>query len=316
MSDAAEILDVVVREVEAGRRAALCVVVATRGSTPQAPGALLAVDEDGQAAGTIGGGCVEADFRARAHHLISVGRSELRTANLENDDVTDGMICGGVMDAAIRVFTSCEEVEPFRSAATRLRAGEDALFPLRVHASGEQVEYRVSIEAPPKLIIAGGGHLGHALTKLTTALGFRVKVIDDRLEYANAVRFPAPIEFAVGDIAATLGGERLGRDSYVVIVTRGHRSDEAALAAVIDSPVRYLGMVGSKRKIKTIYDNLRGRGVSEEQLERVHAPIGLAIRAVTPEEIAVSIAAELVAMRRGEYRKPVEGPFSVNERGE
>jgi xanthine dehydrogenase accessory factor len=146
------------------------------------------------------------------------------------------------------------------------------------------------------------------LAPVALQIGFRVFVLDDRADYASAVRFPIPIETRVGDIAMTLRGWPIDARTYVVIVTRGHRHDEAALRAVVDSPARYVGMIGSKRKIEVTFDDLRRSGVSDERLGRVRAPIGMDIRAVTAEEIAVSIAAELISVRRTTRRRSGEGP--------
>ncbi|RME39326.1 MAG: XdhC/CoxI family protein, partial [Planctomycetota bacterium] len=122
--------------------------------------------------------------------------------------------------------------------------------------------------------------------------------------FANADRFPPPMRPVVGDIEETLRGFPIDASTYVVIVTRGHRHDERALAAVVDSPARYIGMIGSRRKIDVIFDGLRRRGVSGERLARVHAPIGLDIGAVTTDEIALSIAAQLVSVRRNRQTEP------------
>ncbi|GAF88589.1 unnamed protein product, partial [marine sediment metagenome] len=186
--------------------------------------------------------------------------------------------------------------------------------PVRVKTDEGFVEYRVRIEATPKLVIAGGGHIGRALAAVTVPLGFHVSVIDDRTEFASTERFPPPIKPTVGNIAEALKRWPIDANSYIVIVTRGHKHDERALGAVLDSPARYIGMIGSKRKIEVIYDNLRHDGAAQEQLDRIHAPIGLAIGAVTPEEIAVSIAAQLVAVRRaGQQRESVAGPFPISD---
>ena len=312
MSDAVEIVETLVHEVEAGRRGVLCVVVATRGSAPQAPGAMLCVDEAGQMTGTVGGGCVEAEILRRAHQMLSTGPSGLFTLDLDHDfGFDDGLICGGHMDVAICVISEAAEARDLRMAAELLRAGEAATLPVRVQTSAGLVEYRVHIEAPPKLVIAGGGHIGLALATLMPPLGFRVSVVDDRSRFANATRFPPPIEPVVGDIAETLRRWPMDANTYIVIVTRGHRHDEQALAAVIGSRARYIGMIGSRRKIAVIYEDLRRQGKTQEQLNRVHAPIGLDIKAVTPEEIAVSIAAELISIRRADYHGVVEGPVPV-----
>jgi xanthine dehydrogenase accessory factor len=219
------------------------------------------------------------------------------------------------MDIAIRVLSQTAEVHALRAATERLRAGEAATLPVRVQTSAGLVEYRVQLEAPPKLVIAGGGHIGLALAALMVPLGFRVSVVDDRGRFANATRFPPPIEPVVGDIAETLRRWPIDANTYVVIVTRGHRHDEQALAAVLDSRARYIGMIGSRRKIAVIYEDLQRQGKTQKQLDRVHAPIGLHIKAVTPAEIAVSIAAELISVRRADYHGVVEGPVPVGEDG-
>ncbi|UCC31214.1 MAG: XdhC family protein [Phycisphaerales bacterium] len=377
MSEPTEVLDTVIREVDAGRRMALCVVVATRGSAPQVPGAMVCVDEAAQISGTVGGGCVEAEIRRRAHQLLSAGwhgqakrrhasddhgpragdserssagesplRSDLGTApgsdvpddhgehagasgfgmppdlgmvpgtlvtlDLDHDfGFDDGLICGGSMDVAISVISDPQQTRAIREAADRVRAGEAATLPLRVQTSAGLAEYRINLEVPPKLVIAGGGHIGLALATMMVPLGFHMSVIDDRSEFASAERFPPPINPVVGDIAKTLADWPIDSNTYVAIVTRGHKHDEQALAAVLDSPAKYIGMIGSRRKIKVVFDDLRHKGAAQAQLDRVHSPIGLDIKAVTPEEIAVSIAAELISIRRAEYRKTVEGPIPV-----
>jgi xanthine dehydrogenase accessory factor len=314
MSDAVDILETLAHEVEAGRRGVLCVVVTTRGSAPQVPGAMLGVDEAGQMTGTVGGGCVEAEIHRRAHQMLSTGQSGVFPFDLDHDiGFEDGLICGGQMDVAIRVVSQAAEARDLRIAAERLRSGEAATLPVRVQTPKGLVEYRVRLEAPPKLVIAGGGHIGLALAPLMVPLGFRVTVIDDRSRFANPTRFPPPIEPIVGAIAEALARWPIDANTYIVIVTRGHRHDEQALAAVIDSRARYIGMIGSRRKIALIYDDLRRQGKTQEQLDRVHAPIGLDIKAVTPEEIAVSIAAELISIRRADYHGVVEGPMPVTE---
>ena len=313
MSNPARILDAALREVDAGRRAVLCVIVATRGSTPQGAGAMLAVAEDGRIAGTVGGGCVEADIRARALQMPPGDPGEMATFALDQDlGLDDGQICGGSLDVAIQVFKDSNQARALREAAEAVRAGRAAVVAVRVQTRDGVVEYRVRIEEPPRLVIAGGGHIGRVLADLMHPLGFHVTVVDDREEFANPERFPLPVNPVVGDIEDTLTRWPVDPNTYIVIVTRGHIHDERALSAVLDSPARYIGMIGSRRKIETIYEDLRRIGAAEERLEQVHSPIGLDIHAVTPEEIAVSIAAELVSVRRAEYRKVVEGPFPIS----
>ncbi|MDO8630859.1 MAG: XdhC/CoxI family protein, partial [Phycisphaerales bacterium] len=260
----------------------------------------------------LGGGCVEAEVRRRAHELLTRRRSELLTFQLDHDfGYDDGLICGGEMDVAISVLDGVSHAELLHSACERLRTGQDAAIAMRVQTEQGLIEYRITIEAAPELLIAGAGHIGRILARMAIPLGFRVCVIDDRGEYVNPDRFPAPIRPVVGDIADTLRDRPIGANTYLVIVTRGHNHDEQALRAVLGRPSKYVGMIGSRRKIAVIFDDLRHAGVSPTELDRVHAPIGLNIGAVTPEEIAVSIAAELVAVRRATRRRAVEGPFPV-----
>ena len=307
------IFERVVSEVEAGRPVALCTVVRTRGSAPQVPGATLLVDQGMNITGTLGGGCVEAEVCKRAFEMLEAGRPALLSFDLDHDlGWDDGLICGGTMDIAVVPIARCERAAAFRLAAEEMAAGKNVSVPLRVWKEDELVEYRVHIEAEPTLLIAGAGHVGTALAKLAVDLEFKVVVVDDRADFANAERLPPPIQPVAADIERTLGEFPIDAATYVVIVTRGHNHDEQALSAVIDSPARYIGMIGSRRKIRVLFDDLKAAGVKPELLQRVHSPIGLKIDAVTVPEIAVSIAAELIAVRRAErHKKVVEGPFEV-----
>ncbi len=276
---------------------------------------MIAVDQAAKITGTLGGGCVEADVRRQAHMLLSASvRSKLVTFALDQDfGYDDGMLCGGQMDVAVSVVTPSTDPTPYRQALDSLRAGKSATLPVRVDTDQRRVEYRIRLEAAPELVIAGAGHISRVLAAMAVSLGFRVHVVDDRADYANAERFPPPIRTVAGDIAKTLSSWKASAATYAVIVTRGHMHDEAALKAVLDHPFRYVGMIGSRRKIKAIFDDLLHQGATEEQLGRVHAPIGLSISAVTVEEIAVSIAAELISVRRAERHQAVEGPLPVTD---
>ena len=273
---------------------------------------MLVLDQAMKSVGTLGGGCVEAEVRKQAFELLRAGRSGLLSFQLDHDfGWDDGLICGGSMDIAVLAVAEAEDTVPFRRAVAHLRAGEAACIPLRVPGEDGLVEYRVNLEAEPTLLIAGAGHVGAALAKLAAGLEFKVVVVDDRAEFANSELLPPPIEPVTGDIEQTLRDYPINAGTYVVIVTRGHNHDQQALAAVIESPAKYIGLIGSRRKIKLIWDDLAAAGVKPELLERVHSPIGVKIDAVTVPEIAVSIAAELVATRRAERRKLVEGPLAV-----
>lgn len=158
----------------------------------------------------------------------------------------------------------------------------------------------------PTLLIAGAGHIGRVLGHLGALIGFEVVVVDDRRDFANRLRFPEAKEIVVDDIATALARYPVDEDTYIVIVTRGHRHDAAALRACLASPARYIGMIGSRRKIHLIFRQFLEEGIATpEQLARIHTPVGLDIGAVTVEEIAVSIAAELIAVRRRGYADSV-----------
>lgn len=300
------------RQVQQRRRVALCTVVGSHGSTPQAAGAAMLLHENMTSEGTLGGGCVEAEVRRLAFELLQRDKSALLTFKLDHDyGWDDGLICGGSMRVAVTPFRTTEEATPLLDAADRLECGLTADVPLRVENEGHLEEYHLHIEAPARLIIAGAGHVGCEVARLAVGLDFDVTVIDDRADLCGPARLPPPIRTAVGDIEKTLREQGIDANTFVVVVTRGHNHDEQALHAVIDSPARYIGMIGSKRKVKLIYDDLVALGVLREKLERVHAPIGLPIGGVTVPEIAISILAQLVQTRRGQKPTRVEGPFPV-----
>lgn len=291
------LLDRILRHADAGESLAVCTVVRTRGSTPQKAGAVMVVLRDGQTVGTIGGGCVEAEVRSRAMRSLTTAGVSLHAFKLDEDHGwDDGLVCGGTMEVALQVIQSADDAQAFRAARDLLIAGEPA--DLTVAVGEDRFDRR--IEPTPTLVIAGAGHVGTALAVIGRQMDFDVTVIDDRADYAKPERFPAGVVCRVGDVSQELSKQLLGPSAYVVIVTRGHLNDGRALGAVIESRAKYIGLIGSKRKVLTIFKQLLEQQVPREKLSRVHAPIGLDIGAVTPGEIAVSIAAQLIAVRRGE----------------
>ena len=243
-----------------GDEVALITIVSSNGSTPQRVGAKMLVFADGRTVGTIGGGCYENDALLKAREALRT-RKAIRAKYDLNDDFAEetGLVCGGQME----VF-----IEP--------------------------------LEAPPALYVFGAGHVGYYVARLASEAGFEVHVVDDRAAFANRERFPAAADVVVDDIPTWLVATTLPTSAYAVIVTRGHRHDLDALQALASRPLRYLGLIGSRAKVARIYDQLLAQGsITLEHLSHVHAPIGLDIGAVTPQEIAVSIVAELVAVRRG-----------------
>lgn len=295
-----DVLEEIVRRVDAGEAVVVCTVVRTRGSTPQKGGAVMAVLRDGHILGTIGGGCVEAEVRTRALERFAGRAGALLSFKLDHDlGWDDGLVCGGVMDVAIEVIDSPDRAAGLRNACEHLAQGREADIRVTVPAEdGTPETFERILEPRPTLVIAGAGHVGAALAGVAREAGFNITVIDDRPDLASASRFPGATR-VVGEIEEQLARHPIGPHTYVVIVTRGHRHDGRALAAVVGSAARYVGLIGSKRKILTILQDLHRQGVPREQLARVHAPIGLDLGAQSPGEIAVSIAAELIAVRRG-----------------
>ena len=289
-------------------------MVGSHGSTPQSAGATLLLHEDMSTEGTLGGGCVEAEVRKQAFALLERNESDVLKFQLDHDyGWDDGLICGGTMRVAVMPVGEAADVAAFLGAAESLEGRRPARVPLRVRLDGKPVEYRLHIEAPSRLVIAGAGHVGATLAKMAVDLDFEVTVIDDRGEFANESRLPPPIVPIVGDIERTMRAEPMDDGTFVVIVTRGHNRDEQALHAVIERDARYVGMIGSRRKVKLIVDDLAAVGVDRARLELLHAPIGLDIGAVTVPEIAVSILGELIRVRRRDRPATVEGPFELRE---
>jgi len=319
MSELLPTLEALLADAQAGRPAALCTVVETRGSTPQAAGATMVVRGDGKTVGTLGGGCVEAEVRKRAFEMLTRGQSGLLDFVLDHDyGWDDGLICGGRMKVGVMPIGNLNgapsagaAIEPLTRAVEQARRHEPTAFPICIAHEGKRLQYRVHLEAPPTLFIAGAGHVGHALARLAVDLDFHVVVIDDRADFVSPERFDSRVELIARDIPQALREYPLDAGCYVVIVTRGHQHDEQSLEAVVRRDAAYIGVIGSRRKTRMIFDDLRALGVSAEQLSRVQTPIGLDIGSVTVPEIALSIAAQLVQVRRRRTPKLVEGPVEV-----
>ncbi|TAK36035.1 MAG: xanthine dehydrogenase [Chloroflexota bacterium] len=204
-----------------------------------------------------------------------------------------------------------EVVQACRAA---LKSGRPATLTVKIGANeaqdlglapGTGLEVFVDvIQSHDTLFVVGAGHIGHALARMAKVVGFEVAVVDDRKDFANRDRFPDADQVITADIGETVRSFPITPATYVVIVTRGHRYDESALAGVIDSPAAYIGMIGSRRRVKSVLQRLAEEGASAEAVDRIHAPIGLDIGAETPEEIAVSILAEIIQTRHGRQSSP------------
>ncbi|HEY2150017.1 MAG TPA: XdhC/CoxI family protein [Vicinamibacterales bacterium] len=254
-----EVFAAVADALDRGEPAALVTIVSTTGSTPQRVGAKMLVFADGRIVGTIGGGCYENDAFGKAREAILSRAPQLIHYELSDDFAQE----------------------------TGLICG------------GQMDVYIEPIEPSPELYIIGAGHVGFHLARVAQEVGFRVHIVDDREKFANPERFPTAVEIVVEDIPAWIARTRLPAHAYTVIVTRGHTNDLDALRALASRELRYLGLIGSRAKVARIYDALLDEQMPADLLAQVHAPIGLDIGAVTPQEIAVSILAELIAVKHG-----------------
>lgn len=200
------------------------------------------------------------------------------------------------------------------AAARALLAGEGRSGPRP--AEGGRTLYLEAHRSPPELVIVGAGHIARPLCRLGAMLGFRVRVLDDRPEFATRERFPEAEEVRRADFSDPFRGVPVGPETHLVLVTRGHRYDYEALRDVLRRPGEpaYVGMIGSRRRVRAALEQLSREGIAPERMARVHAPVGLDIGAETPEEIALAIAAEIVRVRRGGTGLPLRDRERVMER--
>lgn len=241
-----------------GRRSALATITNVRGSIPSVAAAKMLVRDDGSILGTVGGGCVENDVRKGAMEVMSDEKPRTFNFNLDQHPDDD---TGLVCGGSLQVF-----VEPIIPA--------------------------------PLLYVFGAGHVGFNIYKVALIAGFEVVVVDDRDTFANRERFPEALDVLSGDMDMVMSQLDPPDSSYIAIVTRGHRHDLRVLRWAVDTKAKYVGMIGSGRKVLTVFEQLENEGIPHESFDRVYAPIGLQIGSTTPEEIAVSVVAELIAMRR------------------
>jgi xanthine dehydrogenase accessory factor len=196
-----------------------------------------------------------------------------------------------------------EAIRRHRPELVRYSLNDDLAAESGLICGGQMEVYIEPVEPMPDLYLVGAGHVAAEVARAAGPVGFRVHVIDDRQKFASAERFPGA-EVIVDDIGEWLGRVALPAGAYVVVVTRGHRHDFDAMRRLVARDTRYLGLIGSRAKVVRIFEALRDEGVPADRLERVHAPIGLDIGAVSPAEIAVSILAELIAVRSGRMQEP------------
>jgi len=253
-----DIYDEIVRLRKAGQKCALATIVHVNGSIPSYESAKLLVREDGSMIGTVGGGCVEAEVWNAAREVIESEKPKHLTFSLGQDAAYDN---GLICGGQLNIF-----VEP--------------------------------VIPQPYAYIFGGGHISKSLSKIASMAGFATIVVDDREAFANPERFPEAEATYAEEYEQVFPRLQVSSSTYIIIVTRGHRDDMRVLRWAVNTPARYISMIGSKRKTIGVVRELEKEGIPREAFEKVFAPMGLEIGAETPEEIAVSVVAEMIAMRR------------------
>ena len=296
-------------EMEKRHDTVLCTIIADSGSTPRGKGAQMLVGETGLLSGTIGGGAVEGGAIALGQTLLRERRSAVHEYKLLHNDGDDiGMVCGGDVTVHLQFIAAGDPVwrELAGSVLHRIALRQPGALVLALDGGApalrdapETDSAHVSLPLPigERAILFGAGHCSLALCPLLTTVGFRVTVVDDRPELVTKERFPTADAVICCDLDRVTETVPIGEEDYVVVMTNGHSHDFAVQEQVLRGKYAYIGVIGSRAKTASVNARLREAGISEAAIASVHTPIGTAIKAVTPEEIAVSIAGEMICVR-------------------
>lgn len=337
-----QFFDAVKRQLSEGKDVVLVTVIASSGSTPRGMGAHMAVTDEGRVCGTIGGGAVEFRSIQMAQEALKSKTSLLHEFSLTRNEVEDlGMICGGNVTVYFRYASHADEsFLAFTGTALRLIEDVETSWLIIGLSEGNREEmgvygvksglfgidsldfdYRqlsrkaqhLTIDGKPyyveelvhsgKVYILGCGHVAQELVPVLAHVGFRCIAADDRSEFASKELFPDAERVELIDFNNIEKDITITEDDAVCIMTRGHAFDTVLQIQVLKSPAYYIGVIGSSKKIAAVAQILREHGFSEEKIASIHAPIGLAIKAETPEEIAISIAGELIRERAERHGK-------------
>ncbi|MCY4035866.1 MAG: XdhC/CoxI family protein [bacterium] len=242
-----------------GEKCAVATIVEVAGSIPSFQSAKMLIRQDGSMVGNIGGGCTEDEVWQAARDVIDTEKPRMLQFNL----------------------------------------GQEAAYDNGLICGGQLNVYVEPVLPVPKALIFGAGHISKSLSRVATLAGFATTVIDNRDSYANRERFPEASEVVAAEYEDVFPSLACNDSTYAIIVTRGHKDDMRVLRWAAEQPLRYIGMIGSRRKTLEVVKQLRKEGVAMDSLSRIHAPMGLDIGAVTPEEIAVAVVAEMIRRRRG-----------------
>jgi xanthine dehydrogenase accessory factor len=306
----------ILKTISLNKKAMLLIVAESSDSSPGKQGFKMAVNEEGETVGTIGGGIMEKDMVEYALDLL-FGNESKSIKKLHHSDKTNfeksGLICGGYQTIIFTVIdkTQTSLIENILSSIKEKQNNQLLITPQKIeYSSAESMilisftyksdgdwAYKENIGLPLIAYIAGGGHVGLAVSRIMKSLGFYVVVFDHREDVFTIEQNSLADEIIITKYEDI--GNRIieSERSYIIIVTPMHAGDKETLKSVFDKKVKYIGMMGSKRKIKSIFDALLEDGVNEKLFKKVHTPIGIEIEAETPEEIAISIAAEIIKVK-------------------
>jgi xanthine dehydrogenase accessory factor len=332
------ILETLIHHLEKDEQVVIGAIIRSSGSVPRSSGARMLVTHDGTLYGTVGGGAVEGQCHKIARSLFAA-RETFRIAEFTmtaNDAADAGMVCGGAASVLLQ-RVGPEQLEmmkklqdayqkaqrPILITAIPVKQADPYMTVLGVGTDSPSIpdnilatlnkkprrepflqsengqDYFIEPLVHPGVVhLVGAGHVALATGRLAAFAGFDVVVMDDREEFANSARYPDAREIRVLDSFDNCVTD-MGPDDYVVIVTRGHMHDRDVLAQALRTDAGYIGMIGSSKKRRAVYDSLLDAGFTQTDLQRVYSPIGLTIGADTPEEIGVSIVAELIQVRAG-----------------
>ncbi len=324
------------KTLESGKPAVMVTVVASSGSTPRGAGARMLITEEGRIAGTIGGGMVEYRSEQMAAEALKNKDSYLHPFYLRRNDVEDlGMICGGDVHVFFSYMdpASDADIELARNVLQMIEKDETSWLILDItegsggamavygEASGrvfgefpEELKERLAYKPVQaelegrkyyceklvqagKVYIIGGGHVAQALVPILTSVDFRCVIVEDREEFCRPELFKGMAGTVLTDMEKINEAVHITKNDYVCIMTRGHKNDETAESQALETEARYIGVIGSRKKIAGVNERLRKRGWKDEDIARITTPIGLAIKAETPAEIAISITGQLIEVR-------------------
>lgn len=295
-------------EMEKQHDTVLVTIVNESGSTPRGIGAQMLVSRSGLQVGTIGGGSVENLSVLHAQELIEEKRSDIHEYKLHTNEKEDiGMVCGGDVTVLFSYIAGTDSRwhDTAASALARIAAHEDGFLTLPLNGDAARLAnerpcgevFAMPLPIGERAILFGAGHCSLALAPLLRTVGFRVTVFDDRSDLVSSERFPDAETLICGDFTKIDQYLTAGADDYIVVMTSGHSHDFEVQEQVLRHPFAYVGVIGSRAKTASVNARLREAGVAEDAIVSIHTPVGMAIKAVTPEEIAVSIAGEMIYER-------------------